>query len=104
MVEQGSSISSKEILNHIDKAKSLNSLKTVIRNQYILKDFKSQFKKFEALIDELAKDLNKSVIIEFRDEIFVDTENIKHFLIPPSTSLEYHGSWNRDEKRKGENK
>ena len=80
LIEQGNSIPSKDIIQHIEDVDSLEDLKTLIRKDYILKDFKSQFKKFEALIDELAKELDKSVTMEFRgDDILVDTEKYQTF-------------------------
>ena len=104
LLEQGNSIPSRDVLQHIDKVKSLEELQTLIREKYILKDFKSQFKKFEALIDELAKELEKSVVIEFRgDEVLINTEEYSSFF---NTSIHLfrnimdHGIETKEERKK----
>ena len=107
LLEQGNSISSKDMLIHIEKSESLDDLKILIREKYILKDFKSQFKKFEALIDELAKELEKSVIIEFRgDEILINTEEYYSFFnasIHIFRNIMDHGIETKEERKKNKN-
>ena len=102
LLEHGNSIASKDIINHIKEVDSLEELQHLIREKYILKDFKGQFKKFEALIDELAKELDKSVVMEFRgDDILIDTEKYQSFF---NTSIHLfrnimdHGIETKDER------
>ncbi|MEE2743647.1 MAG: ATP-binding protein, partial [Bdellovibrionota bacterium] len=81
LIDEGGAVRIKELFSELDNFENLDTFKKYIQTNYILKDFKSAFKKFEALVEDLSKEQNKSIVFELRgDNILVNIDHYQDFI------------------------